>query len=141
LLFREVGDRRSEAVTALNLANALRDTGNLSQAADQYGEALGEFVDAGDHQDVALVFLGLGGVMAGVGQFESAAKLLAAASVLKPGEDLNSTEKSREATNLKANISAIRSALGEEGFTAAWDAGRTMSLDAAVDVALSSAPR
>jgi predicted ATPase/class 3 adenylate cyclase len=139
LLFREVGDRRSEAVTALNLANALRDTGDLPQAAVQYGEALGEFVDAGDHQDVALVFLGLGGVMAGVGQFQSAARLLGAASVLKPGEDLNSTEKSREAANLKANISAIRSALGEEAFTAAWDAGRTLSLDAAVEVALSSA--
>ena len=138
LLFQEVGDRRSAAVAALNLADALRDSGDLPQAVDQYRDALAEFAAADDHQGVAQVFLGLGGVMARVGQFESAAKLLGAASVLKPGEEPGSSEKSHEIANLKADLDAIRGALGEEAFTAAWEAGRALSLDAAVKVALSS---
>jgi tetratricopeptide (TPR) repeat protein len=139
LLFREVGDRRSEAVTTVNLATAMRDTGDLSQAAVQYRGALAEFADADDPRGVAQVFLGLGGVMVRIGQFESAAKLLGAASVLKRGEEPSTPEESRELTNLKADLSAIRSVLGEEAFTAAWEAGRALPLDAAVEVALSTA--
>ena len=75
------------------------------------------------------------------GEFESAAKLLGAASVLKPGEESGSGEESPEVANLKADLSAIRGALGEEAFTAAWDAGRALSLEAAVGAALSSASR
>src|SRR5215217_3162333 len=139
LLFREVGDRRSEAVTTLNLATALRDSGDLSQAAVQYRDALAEFNAADDRRGVSQVFLGLGGVLARVGQFETAAKLLGAASALKPGEEPDSPEKSHEVAHLKADLDTIRGALGEEVFTAAWDTGRTLSLDAAVEVALSPA--
>jgi tetratricopeptide (TPR) repeat protein len=138
LLFQEVGDRRSAAVAALNLADALRDSGDLPQAVVQYRDALAEFADADDHQGVAQVFLGLGGVMARMGRFESAANLLGAASVLKPGEEPGSPEKSHEIAHLKADLDVIRGALGEEAFTAAWEAGRALSVDAAVKVALSS---
>jgi predicted ATPase/class 3 adenylate cyclase len=138
LLFQEVGDRRSAAVAALNLADALRDSGDLPQAVVQYRDALAEFADADDHQGVAQVFLGLGGVMARMGRFESAAKLLGAASVLKTGEEPGSPEKSHEIAHLKADLDVIRGALGEEAFTAAWEAGRALSVDAAVKVALSS---
>ena len=100
-----------------------------------------EFTDADDHRGVARVFRGLAGVMARLEQFESATKLLGAASVLNPGEEPDSPEEFHEAANLKADLGAIRAALGEEAFTAAWDAGRALSLDAAVQVALSSAPR
>ena len=137
--FREVGDRRNAAVAALNLADALRDSVALDRAIVQYRDALVEFADVDDREGVAQVFLGLGGVMARVGQFEGAAKLLGAASVLK-SEELGAREKFREVTNLKAAISAIRSAFGEEAFTAAWEAGRALPLEAAVQVALSSVP-
>jgi hypothetical protein len=76
--------------------------------------------------------------MVRVGQFEHAAKLLGAASVLKPGEEPESGESSPEIANLKDDLNAIRDALGEEAFTAAWDAGRALSLEAAVRVAHSS---
>jgi hypothetical protein len=77
--------------------------------------------------------------MARLGQYESAAKLLGAASVLKPGEEPNSREKARLVASLKADLDAIRGALGEEAFTAAWEAGRTLSLEAAMQEALGSA--
>ncbi|HEX2281789.1 MAG TPA: tetratricopeptide repeat protein [Thermomicrobiales bacterium] len=126
LLFREVGDRRNAAVAALNLADALRDSGDLAESIVQYRDALVEFAETGEPQGIAQVFLGLGGVMARVGEFEVAARLLAAASVLKSHEESGSREKFREVTNLNAAISVIRGALGEGAFTAAWEAGRAL---------------
>ena len=76
--------------------------------------------------------------MARLEQFENAAKLLGAASALHPGEKPDSPEEFLEAANLKADLGAIRAALGEEAFTAVWDDGRALSLDAAVQVARSS---
>jgi hypothetical protein len=73
------------------------------------------------------------------GEFENAAKLLGAASVLKPGAEPDSGESSPEFANLKDDLNGIRDVLGEEAFTAARDTGRTLSLEAAVQVALSSA--
>ena len=77
--------------------------------------------------------------MARMGQFDNAAKLLGAASILKFGEEPDSWEQSPEISILKDDLDSIRGALGEEAFTAAWDAGRRLSLDAAVQLALSSA--
>ena len=68
----------------------------------------------------------------------SAAKLLGAASALTPDEEPGSGERSPEIATLEADLNAIRGALGEDAFTAAWDAGRALSLEAAVQVALSS---
>jgi hypothetical protein len=73
-----------------------------------------------------------------MGHFEHAAKLLGAACTLKPEAEPDFAETSPEAANLKNDLDVIRSALGEEAFTAAWDAGRALSLEAAVQVALSS---
>jgi predicted ATPase/class 3 adenylate cyclase len=138
LLFREVGDRRNEALATLDLADALRDSGDLSQAAAVYREALSEFRAADDRQRVAQVFLGLGGVISRLGQFETAAKLLGAASVLKPDEKPSSGETSLETASLEDDLGAIRRALGDEAFDTAWGAGRALSLEAAVHVALTS---
>jgi hypothetical protein len=76
--------------------------------------------------------------MVRVGQFEGAAKLLGAASILKPDEEPDSSENSRNMINLKEDLNAIRAALGEEAFAAAWGAGRALPLEVAVQVALSS---
>jgi tetratricopeptide (TPR) repeat protein len=138
-LYGEVGDRRSAALAALDLADALRDSGDLRKAVVQYRDALAEFAAAEDRALVAQVFLGLGGIMARVGQFENGAKLLGAASVLKSGEETGSAEQSPEISTLETDLDVIRGALGEEAFTAAWDAGRALSLDAAVQAALASA--
>jgi predicted ATPase/class 3 adenylate cyclase len=139
-LFREVGDLRSAGLVALNLADALRDSNDLGQAIVHYRTALVEFAAADDRARVALVFLGLGDVMVRMGQFENAAKLLGAASVLKPGEEPDSGGSSPEIANLNDDLNAIRGALGEDAFTGAWDAGRALSLDAAVQTALSDRP-
>jgi hypothetical protein len=72
------------------------------------------------------------------GEFTSAAKLLGAASNLTPGEEPGSGEAAAEIATLAADLDTIRGTLGEDEFTAAWDAGRALSPEAAVQVALSS---
>jgi len=139
-LYGEVGDRRNAAQAALNLADALRDSDDLTQAAVHYRDALVEFGAVGDRGRVAQGLRGLGAARVREGKFERAATLLGAASALTSGEELNSGAASPELTTLAADLDAIRGALSEDAFTAAWDAGRSMSLDAAVQSALSDRP-
>jgi Tetratricopeptide repeat len=139
-LFGEVGDRRSAALAALNLADALRDRGDLTHAAIRYREALVEFAAMGDRALVAAGLMGLGSVMVRQGEFQLAATLLGAASALTSDEGLDSGAASPELATPAADLDAIRDALGEDAFTAAWDAGRARSLEAAVQVALSDRP-
>jgi hypothetical protein len=82
---------------------------------------------------------GIGSLLVRAGEFERAATLLGAASTLKPDEEPGTGEASPEIAALAADRDAIRGALGEDAFTAAWDAGRSLSCDAAVQSALSSA--
>ena len=73
------------------------------------------------------------------GEFERAAKLLGAASALALTTNRVPGRALLQSTSLDDDLNAIRDALGEEAFTAAWDAGRALSLEAAVQAALSSA--
>ena len=126
-LFREVGDRRSAALAALNLADALRDSGDLTQAGVHYRDALAGFDAIEDQALVAQGLLGLGSLLVRAGELERAATLLAAASTLTPDKEPGSGEGSPESAPLAADLAAIRGALGEDAFTAAWDAGRALS--------------
>jgi predicted ATPase len=137
-LFREVGDRRSAALAALNLADALRDSGDLTQAGVHYRDALTGFDAIEDRALVAEGLQGLGSLLVRADEFERAATLLGAASTLKSNEEPGSGEGSPESASLAADRDAIRSALGEEAFTAAWEAGRALSLEAAVQAAAAS---
>ena len=138
-LFREVGDRRSAALAALNLADALRDSGDLTQAGIHYRDAITGFDAIEDQVLVAQGLQGLGSLLVRAGELERAATLLAAASNLTLDKEPGSGEGSPESASLAADLAAIRGALGEDAFTAAWDAGRALSCDAAVQAALASA--
>jgi tetratricopeptide (TPR) repeat protein len=138
-LYGEVGDRRSAALAALNLADALRDSDELAQARDHYRDALIEFSAVDDRARVTVGLLGLGSLLVRAGEFERAATLFGAASTLKSNEEPGSGEASPEIATPAADLDAIRGALGKESFTAAWEAGRTLSLEAAMQEALGSA--
>ncbi|MCD6033920.1 MAG: hypothetical protein K0S78_6106, partial [Thermomicrobiales bacterium] len=140
-LFRDVGDERSAALAALYLGDALRDSDNLRQAAVHYRDALAEFATLDDHEQVAEGLLRLGRVMVREGEFENAVRLLGAASAVAHDDEPGAGAGSPAITSLDNGLNAIRDVLGEEAFTAAWDAGRALSLEAAVRVALSPAPQ
>ncbi len=134
-LFREVGDGRSAALAALNLADALRDSGDLKQATAHYQEALVTFGDVNDRDRVVDGLLGLAGVLVRQGAFKDAARLLGGVSALSIEQPRDSLE-SVEAAN---DVETVRSALGEVGFSTAWESGRELSLEAAVQAAVVAA--
>jgi tetratricopeptide (TPR) repeat protein len=138
-LFRDVGDERSAALAALYLGDALRDSDNLTQAAVRYRDALAEFATLDDRDQVAEGLLRLGRVLVREGEFENAARLIGAASAVAHDDEPGAGAGSPAITSLDNDLNAIRDILGEEAFTTAWDAGRALSLDAAVRVALLSA--
>jgi predicted ATPase/class 3 adenylate cyclase/Tfp pilus assembly protein PilF len=139
-LFGEVGDRRSAALAALNLADALRDSDDLTDAGVHYRDALVEFAAVEDRARVAEVLRGLGSVLVRQGEFQRAATLFGAASNVTPGEKPHFGEAYSEIATQEADRDAIRRALGEDALTAAWEAGRALSLEAAVQTALSGHP-
>jgi hypothetical protein len=125
-------------LVTLNLADAQLDSDELTQAAAHYREALAAFGADVDRERVTKGLLGLGSLLVRRGDFERAATLLGAASSLTTKNSTSSVEDSPEAAALADDLNAIREALGEQALTAAWDAGRALSLEAAVQVALGS---
>ena len=136
-LFREVGDSRSAALAALNLADALRDSDDLKQATMRYQDALIAFGEISDQERVVDGLLGLGSVLVRQGEFQHAARILGAASALS--DDL--PQDSPESTQSVDDIEAIRNALGEAEFASAWESGRQLSLESAIQAAVAATAR
>jgi len=87
---------------------------------------------------IGYCFEGLAAVLAFTGQPEAAAQLLGAAEALREGLGVELAPAERETHEETA--AAIRSALGEEQFSAAWRRGRELSLEQAIAYALAGEP-
>jgi tetratricopeptide (TPR) repeat protein len=68
------------------------------------------------------------------GAFERATRLFAAASVLRESISFAKTPAESSADR---DLSALRAKLGGEAFTAAWEEGRAMTLEQAIEFAMS----
>ena len=112
---------------AYNLAFALRDQGRLRRASALLREALGLF-QTGDVVDFALGRCAEWALYAG--QPEPAARLFGATTALRVRFDIPLLPASRAIE--ERWVSAMRAALGEPAFAAAWEAGAELSLEAAV---------
>jgi predicted ATPase len=131
-LSRAVGDRGGEGAALNLLGHLARDRGDLENAGTFLRASLCNtpLVPIG----IAGSFEGLAGVEAGRGRAAKAALLLGAASKLRAATgDLPTSYMTRR---VAADRAAVRSTLGAEAFGAAWDAGRRLSLEAALDEAL-----
>ena len=72
-----------------------------------------------------------------LGQPERAARLFGAADVLR--ESVGVPLPANERADHERYVDAVRAALGDESFAAAWDAGRALRLDEAIAEALALA--
>jgi len=73
-------------------------------------------------------------VWQGQSQSSRAARLGGAASALR--ESIGSPRSPAEQEEIDQQVAAVREALGEAAFAAAWDAGRAMTWEQAVEYAL-----
>ncbi len=117
------------------LGHLARITGELAEAKAVYQHTLPEFVNRGSRGAIAHQLECLAFIAQVEGQPERAVKLLSAAAVLRELSD--SVRAPWEQVEFEKAVGALRTNLGEEAFNALWTAGRTLSMDAAVALALS----
>jgi tetratricopeptide (TPR) repeat protein len=138
-LGRELGEKRLIAIVLVNLGNSAQAQGNAAQAAAQYAESLTLCQAIGLPWLVAYGLEGMAGVSKAQGQPEQAAHLFGAAAALR--EAISAPLPPADHARHDHAVAAVRVALGEDAFAAAWEAGRTMPLEQAVAEAISMGDR
>jgi hypothetical protein len=110
---------------------------DLPAAGAYYGESMELARALGDTTFLGAGLAAIGTIAADLGEAEQAARLLGAAEAMSQVSGAWSFIAAR-GQNRRA-IDAVRAALGEESFAAAWDQGRRLSREQATTEALQTA--
>jgi DNA-binding CsgD family transcriptional regulator len=135
-LFRDLKVIEGTAYALTGLGSTLHHVGNHERARRLYEESLTLSRDFGIKWAILECLYGVASVIASQGLPERAARLFGAAEVLRDGIDY-SLPLPDQADNEDA-VTAIHAALDDKTFAAAWAEGRAMTLEQAVEYALSS---
>jgi non-specific serine/threonine protein kinase len=117
------------AAVHLALAQIAQAWGDADRAAGHYTAALRSYREQGELWSVAACLEGIAAVGAGRNR-DAAARILGAAAALRAAIAAPIFPANRPEHELA--VEAVRSALGEAAFTAAWAAGSRLSLSAAI---------
>jgi predicted ATPase/DNA-binding CsgD family transcriptional regulator len=127
---RLVGDRWGIGFSVVGSAYAARDQGDGEQALALFADGLSRFAALGDRRMVALALEGVAGLAGRWHEAERAARLFGAAAAVQEASGLPVEPAFRDAHH--RDVAAVRAALGEDAFTAAWKAGTMLPLDEAI---------
>jgi predicted ATPase/Tfp pilus assembly protein PilF len=132
-IHRELGNKRDIASSLNNLGNVACKQGNYVSARNLQQESLELFKAIEDKRGIAYALEGLAKVCQGENRLEWSVQLFGAADALREslGTPLSPVDHSRIHADL-------RNTLGEEACSAAWEAGRAMTLEQAIAYALNS---
>ncbi len=130
----ELGDKRGIAMSLSNLGLMAREQGDYDTARECHNESLTICHDLGEKYGISEVFAGLAHLARSQGQFSRAACLSGAVGALRDsvGAPLSPSER----RVLDGDLALLQTALGEHGYEAAWEEGRVMTLEKAVEFAL-----
>ena len=128
-LERDLQDAAGIAASLAGLGDVAREQGDHARAKALYADGLVQLRGTEARNEVAVCLEGLAAVVWAAGDAERAARLCGAAySVDIP--DLTITQRS--VSGCAEFLAAIRGALGEEQFAAAWAAGQALNMDQAI---------
>jgi len=132
---QELGSTRMVTMVKSDQAHNLRREGNYSQAIPAYQETLREWQRIGHRAAVAHDLECVAFIAKSLEQVEMATKLLGAAEALRQRIEIDMTayereEYDKEFADLKANMD-------EDEFAFLWAEGRSMTMDEAIELALS----
>ncbi len=133
-ILRQFGDQSGIASTLGNLGLVAYDQGDYAGARALFEESLSIARRLGLQEKIAGGLEDMVGVALGQSQPERAARLGAASAALR--ESLGSPLVSLEKEEFDNIMASAAEALGKAIFAAAWNAGRAMIVDEAVDYAL-----
>jgi DNA-binding CsgD family transcriptional regulator/tetratricopeptide (TPR) repeat protein len=134
-LFREVEDTMDVAICLVNLGLGVLGNGDHQRAVGLLHESLALACGLGDRLGIAQCIEAMAAVAGAQGKSERAVRLWRAAQALR--EDLGTPLPADERKILEPYLAAARSRLGEEAWEAAWEEGRKMILEEAVEYTLS----
>jgi tetratricopeptide (TPR) repeat protein len=130
-----------ETSGAINLATPLYHLGAIARAQGDYDRAVTLLREGlmlqrkhGDRLGIAGSLEGLAGVLLSRGKAKMAVRLFGAADRLR--EAIGGPRWTIDQEAWDHDTSVARAALGEAAFTEAWDAGRAMTTESAVELAL-----
>jgi DNA-binding CsgD family transcriptional regulator len=134
-LFQELEDQFNIPDTLSFLGQLAQQEGDYRQAEIHFRESLRGWRALGNTQwkGVVVCLEGLACVCTFHRQFAEAARLFGAAEALQQALSISSSA-------MGAEISALRTQLGEVAFAAAWAEGRALSAEQAIDYALTLPP-
>lgn len=115
-------------------ANLARKQGDYREATRQWKIYLTRQSEVNNRTEIAASLEGLAGSIAELGDAERAAHLFGAAHALR--EEIHSAVQPHNRKDYDRGVDAARASLGEEAFTAAWEEGRAMTLEQAIEYAL-----
>ncbi|HEY8612008.1 MAG TPA: helix-turn-helix domain-containing protein [Roseomonas sp.] len=136
-LFQELGGVWGETSTLLDLAEVARAGGDLARTAQLHRDSLLLRQETGMLGDAYVELVGIAQIALANGRFEAAARLLGAEDAYRTdfgSVGWGATPERREQTR-----QALLEQLGEDQFRQAWDAGSTLSIEEAIDEALTLA--
>jgi hypothetical protein len=133
-IWRERRDDWGIGIAILNLGHLALRSGDAQRAGGMYGEGLTMSVELGDQAMIADYLNAIGRLGAALGQWSSAARLLSAATALYHSLGVEQFPDHRG--EHEHAVAAARAGLGDEAFTAAWDAGQALLPENAVAEAL-----
>jgi tetratricopeptide (TPR) repeat protein len=133
-IMRELHRLGGIAVALANVGDVACAQGNLCAAVTLFNESLLTHKEVGNHSGIPWPLEGLAAVAAARGQGERAARLWGAANRLRTefGIGLPTGEVPRQ----ERHKAVARAAAGIRAFDAAWQEGRSMTLDKAIEYAL-----
>ncbi len=130
----ELDDRYLAALALSTLGNAALLAHNTAAARRLFRESLRLYREVGSHYAIGLTLQGWAWVCYLEGQAAEAARLLGAAEGVRHAYGV--PEFTLFQTDSEERSAAVRAALGEEAFAAAWATGRALSLDEVFALAL-----
>jgi tetratricopeptide (TPR) repeat protein len=135
--FRTVGGVSSEAEALTMLAEAVRSIGAYDQALHHHATALQLRRDLGQPGEVYTNLVGLANIARVIGHFEAAATLLGAEDTYR--RFIGHSGEWSWAIPREQEQQALREQLGDARFSELWEAGKALSTEQAIAMALALA--
>ncbi|GIV98259.1 MAG: hypothetical protein KatS3mg057_2916 [Herpetosiphonaceae bacterium] len=133
-LSRQIGSRQRTILSLHNLGHLALHCGDNTRAETLFAESLHLSRQLGYRMGIALCIFGFGRLAADRGQFERAARLLGAADAILAAID--AAFELTDRTDFEQSLSYVHAHLSETVFLSAYEEGRLMALDRAIEYAL-----
>jgi len=132
---QELGSLRNVSMIKSDLAHILRYEGKYPEAISAYRETIIEWQRMGHRAAIAHQLESLAFIAKAKEQTERAARLFGAAEVLREKIGIDMTPQERQ--EYKKEVAALKANMDEKEFTSLWAEGRSMTMEQAIELAVS----